>query len=40
LGDQVRVTTPTEAFEKGSDFLVMGRSFLKYLNNEVKEKND
>lgn len=40
LDDQVRVTTPTEAFEKGSDFLVMGRSFLKYLNNVIKEKND
>lgn len=27
--DQVRITTPQQAFENGADYLVMGRSFFK-----------
>jgi orotidine-5'-phosphate decarboxylase len=40
--DQVRVTTPTEALEKGSDYLVIGRSVTHAVqpNEVLKQINE
>ena len=41
LGDQKRVLNPHEAFDKGADFLVMGRSLTQAsnINERLKELN-
>ena len=41
MGDQKRVTSPSQAFSAGADFLVMGRSLTQAsdLNQRIKDLN-